>query len=191
MGMLNNLVELNAFCFVKKQTVRTLFIYTYHSKMLTESLVMCHIVSLYCCNAYTYIYIYIVPSQIAPRDEWQRPGNNVFGQCCYYAMDRMTPITRLVNKTSEFGNNTYIQYCTITEKASILMLQSMIKCDGYDLFLLCLFVVIYFVAYIRHTLQSLLHDMTVSIESVKAILTGKSRNVYALTTQPGKLAHNN
>lgn len=35
----------------------------------------------------------LVPSQIAPRDPYQRPGNNVHSEVNYYAQDRMTPLT--------------------------------------------------------------------------------------------------
>jgi acetoin utilization deacetylase AcuC-like enzyme len=34
----------------------------------------------------------LVPAQCAARNAYQRPGPSVFSQCCYYAMDRLTPI---------------------------------------------------------------------------------------------------
>jgi acetoin utilization deacetylase AcuC-like enzyme len=36
----------------------------------------------------------LVPSQVAPRDAHQRPGNSLHGQICYFCQDQMTPITR-------------------------------------------------------------------------------------------------
>jgi acetoin utilization deacetylase AcuC-like enzyme len=35
----------------------------------------------------------LVPSQCAPRDPYQRPGNNVHSEVNYYAQDRMVPLT--------------------------------------------------------------------------------------------------
>jgi hypothetical protein len=71
-----------------------------------------------------------VPAQIAPRDNYQRPGDSVFSQCCYYAMDRLTPIR-------------------------------------------------------AHTAETLRNDLTVIQESVKALIQGSAKYIYALTTEPG------
>lgn len=40
----------------------------------------------------------LVPSQCAPRDPWQRPGNNVHSEVNYYAQDRMVPLTKHTSK---------------------------------------------------------------------------------------------
>lgn len=39
-------------------------------------------------------YELFVPGQIAPRHSTSKPGTSVHSQMCYYAMDRLTPITR-------------------------------------------------------------------------------------------------
>ena len=41
----------------------------------------------------------LVPSQSAPRDPYQRPGNSVHGEVSYYAQDRSTPITKHTSLT--------------------------------------------------------------------------------------------
>jgi acetoin utilization deacetylase AcuC-like enzyme len=34
----------------------------------------------------------LLPAQVRPFDSYQRPGASLYGQVCYYAMDRQTPI---------------------------------------------------------------------------------------------------